>query len=229
MGAPKNASATPSRGSRGRGVSSFRRWRPRTRRGRASRGAARRRCGGFGWSGWISTSSTGEGGGGLGEVVEGMEALVARGQIRRWGVSNFDVADMEELWRLPNGRNCATNQVLYHLGSRGIEFDLMPWMAARGVPVMAYCPLAQAGKMHGEIFANNVVRTIAARHHATIPQLLLAFVIRSGNVIAIPKSGSVAHTMENAGADKIELTDEDIRQLDEAFPPPKQKVRLDII
>jgi diketogulonate reductase-like aldo/keto reductase len=83
----------------------------------------------------------------LAETVECMERLVNMGKIRRWGVSNFDVADMEELWNVPSGNNCAVDQVLYNLGSRGIEYDLIPWLSARGVAVMAYCPLAQAGKL----------------------------------------------------------------------------------
>ncbi|CCW69641.1 unnamed protein product [Phytomonas sp. Hart1] len=169
------------------------------------------------------------GGENLAEVVKCMESLVDKGLIKQWGVSNFDLDDMEQLWRIPKGNHCVVNQVLYHLGSRGIEFDLMPWMAAKKVPVMAYCPIAQAGEIHRGIYSNDVVKQIAARHHATIPQILLAFTLHTRNVIAIPKSSNPAHTAENAAADKIELTDEDMKELNTVFPPPNHKICLDIV
>lgn len=165
----------------------------------------------------------------LAETVACLEQLVREGKIRRWGVSNFDVADMEELWRVPGGCNCAVNQVLYHLGSRGIEYDLVPWLAQHRVPVMAYCPIAQAGALNASLYSNGVVKQVAHRHRATVSQVLLSFTLRSGNVISIPKSSSVAHTEENALADAIQLTDADLRDLDGAFPPPTRKVPLDLI
>lgn len=165
----------------------------------------------------------------LSETVKCMQELVRSGKIRRWGVSNFDVDDMKELWRVPGGSECAVNQVLYHLGSRGIEYALMPWLAEHRVPVMAYCPIAQAGDLKAELYKNPAVQAVAARHKATVTQVLLAFVLRSGNVIAIPRSGSAAHTTENAAADGVKLTDADVAELDAAFPAPNHKTHLDIV
>ncbi|CAC9521489.1 aldehyde reductase [Leishmania donovani] len=165
----------------------------------------------------------------LPETVTCMEELVKSGKIRRWGVSNFDVDDMKELWRVPGGDKCAVNQVLYHLGSRGIEYDLLPWLREHNVPVMAYCPIAQAGELKSELYKSTVVQSVAARHNATVTQVLLAFVLRSGHVIAIPRSSNPAHTKENAAADSIELTEVDMAQLDAAFPAPKHKTHLDIV
>ncbi|CAJ1033203.1 aldehyde reductase, putative [Leishmania guyanensis] len=165
----------------------------------------------------------------LSETVTCLEELVKSGKIRRWGVSNFDVNDMEELWRVPGGDKCAVNQVLYHLGSRGIEYDLIPWLTAHNVPVMAYCPIAQAGELKAELYKSAVVQSVAARHSATVAQVLLAFVLRSGHVIAIPRSSNPAHTKENAEAGSIELTEEDMVELNAAFPAPKCKTPLDIV
>lgn len=165
----------------------------------------------------------------LSETVTCMEELVKSGKIRRWGVSNFDVDDMKELWHVPGGDKCAANQVLYHLGSRGIEYELLPWLREHNVPVMAYCPIAQAGELKSELYKSTVVQNVAARHNATVTQVLLAFVLRSGHVIAIPRSGNPAHTKENAAADSIELTEVDMAQLDAAFPAPKHKTHLDIV
>ncbi|KPA74536.1 putative mitochondrial aldehyde reductase [Leptomonas pyrrhocoris] len=165
----------------------------------------------------------------LSETVACMEELVKGGKIRRWGVSNFDVEDMKELWRVPDGSHCAVNQVLYHLGSRGIEYDLLPWLTEHKVPVMAYCPIAQAGELKSELYASPVLKKVAQRHQATVTQILLAFVLRSGHVIAIPRSSSAEHTTENAAADGIELTPADMEELDGAFPAPKTKTPLDIV
>ncbi|WP_165452260.1 aldo/keto reductase [Paenibacillus thalictri] len=163
------------------------------------------------------------------ETVEGMERLVAQGKILRWGVSNLDTADMKELFALTRGTHCVTNQVLYHLGSRGIEYDLLPWLKERHVPIMAYCPLAQAGSLRRGLVEHETVRAVARRHDITPFQLLLAWSIRSGDVIAIPKSSSIDHVKDNAAADQVELTEEDLAQLDKAFPKPTRKVHLDIV
>lgn len=165
----------------------------------------------------------------LSETVACMEELVKKGKIRRWGVSNFDTDDMKELWRVPNGDHCAVNQVLYHLGSRGIEYDLLPWLTEHTVPVMAYCPIAQAGSLKSELYASPALQRVAKRHKATVTQILLAFVLRSGHVIAIPRSGSAEHTTENAAADSIVLTEADMAELNEAFPAPTAKTFLDIV
>nr|WP_282727023.1 aldo/keto reductase [Paenibacillus durus] len=134
----------------------------------------------------------------LEETVEGMERLVQQGKIARWGVSNFDTDDMEELFRLARGTHCATNQILYHLGSRGIEFDLLPWQRKRQMPIMAYSPLAQAGALRKGLIQNEAVKEIAAAHGATPLQILLAWCIRAGDAIAIPKASSREHVLQNA-------------------------------
>ena len=164
----------------------------------------------------------------LRETVRCMEQLVEEGKIGAWGVSNFDTDDMEELWRIPEGRNCQVNQVLYHPASRGIEYDLLPWMREHGVALMAYCPLAQAGTLRRGLFQSPELAEVARRHNATIPQVILAWDIRDGNSIAIPKSSTSAHTQENAAADAIELTDEDLALISRAYPAPNHKMPLDM-
>lgn len=165
----------------------------------------------------------------LSETVSCMEQLKKEGKIRRWGVSNFDTEDMEELWSVPGGKNCAVNQVLYHVASRGIEYDLLPWMREHHVPLMAYCPLAQGGDLRRGLYQSAVLKRIAENHGATIAQVLLAFVLRDGNTIAIPRSSKKEHTLDNAGADSLILTEEDLAAIDREFAPPARKVYLDIV
>jgi len=165
----------------------------------------------------------------LDETIEGMERLVKEGKIIRWGVSNLDTADMKELFKYDNGSRCATNQVLYHLGSRGIEYDLLPWQRERRMPVMAYCPLAQAGSLRRGLVNNKTVQAIAANYNITPYQLLLAWCIRDRDVIAIPKASSEQHVAENAAAALIKLTSDDIKRLDIEFPKPDRKIPLDIV
>lgn len=165
----------------------------------------------------------------LEETIACMEQLKKEGKIRRWGVSNFDTGDMQELWRIPGGQNCAVNQVLYHVASRGIEYDLLPWMREHHMPVMAYCPLAQGGALRHGLYESPVLKEIANNHHATISQVLLAFTIRNGDVIAIPRSARKVHTLENAQAGYLVLSGAELLQMDRAFPPPKKKISLDIV
>lgn len=165
----------------------------------------------------------------LSETVACMEQLKKEGKIRRWGVSNFDTEDMEELWAVPGGKNCAVNQVLYHVASRGIEYDLLPWMRRNKVPLMAYCPLAQAGSLRRGLYENQVLKQIAENHGATISQVLLAFAVRDGSTIAIPRTGRKEHTMENAKAVQVILTEEELAVIDKEFPAPSRKVYLDIV
>lgn len=165
----------------------------------------------------------------LSETVECMEELVKMGKIKRWGVSNFDVSDMEELWSVLNGTHCAVNQVLYHLGSRGVEYALLPWMEEHGVPLMAYCPLAQAGSLRRELLGSNAVRKVAEKNGLTEMQVLLAFVLHHNNVLAIPKAGSPKHVQENAQMMNFELSQEDYEVLSSAFPAPNRKTYLDIV
>ena len=164
----------------------------------------------------------------LAETVECMEKLERDGLIRGWGVSNFDTDDMEELRRVKGGEDCLVNQVLYHAASRGIEYSLLPQMRERGVALMAYCPLAQGGSLRRGLFRSRALNDIAARRGATVAQILLAWTIRGGNVIAIPRSSSPEHTAENAGADAIELTAEELAAIDREFAPPRRKEPLDI-
>lgn len=165
----------------------------------------------------------------LRETVECMEELTARGKIRGWGVSNLDKNDMEELFRVPGGENCLVNQVLYHLGSRGIEYDLLPWMEAHNVACMAYCPLAQAGSLRRGLIQSETVKKIAEKHNITPLQVLLAFDLLKDNVIPIPKSSSREHTLENAAALEVELDEEDRERLNQAFPAPDHPTWLDIV
>lgn len=165
----------------------------------------------------------------LEETVACMEQLKKEGKIRRWGVSNFDISDMEELWSVPGGKNCAVNQVLYHAASRGIEYDLLPWMREHHVPLMAYCPLAQGGDLRRGLYGNKVLNQIAADHGASVSQVLLAFVLRDGSTIAIPRSSQKMHTLDNAGADEVVLTAEELAMIDKEFPAPTRKVYLDIV
>ena len=165
----------------------------------------------------------------LAETVSCMEELVAQGKIRRWGVSNFRLSDMEELWSISGGQHCAVNQLCYHLASRGIEYDLLPWMRAHSIPAMAYCPLAQGGELRRGLFESVAVKQIAEKHSATIPQILLAFVIRSGDIIAIPRASRADHAIANAKASEIFLDDDDLAILNQAFPAPDHAVPLDVV
>jgi diketogulonate reductase-like aldo/keto reductase len=165
----------------------------------------------------------------LEETIEGMERLREEGKILRWGVSNFDTDDMEELWNTTNGQNCATNQVLYHLGSRGIEFDLLPWQREHHMPIMAYSPLAQGGSLRKQLLTDPIVNEIAEKYNVKPLQIALAWTIRTNDVIAIPKAVQEQHVIENAEAATIKLTQEDLNKLDEVFPKPHKKVPLDII
>lgn len=162
----------------------------------------------------------------LRETVQAFEALLAEGLIRSWGVSNFDVDDMEELLRLPGGEQCATNQVLYNVAVRGIEYDLLPWQEARSMPLMAYTPFVLGSDWQRRIGENAALQEVAGRHNATVRQILLAFVMRRAGVAAIPKAGNVAHVAENLASLQIVLTEEDLAAIDRAFPPPTHKSPL---
>ncbi|MFC4801489.1 aldo/keto reductase [Neobacillus sp. GCM10023253] len=165
----------------------------------------------------------------LEETIEGMEKLKIEGKILRWGVSNFDTEDMDELVASSNGTNCITNQVLYHLGSRGSEFDLLPWQKQHQMPIMAYSPIAQGGSLRRQLLRDSTILDIARSHNVQPLQIVLAWCIRSNQVIAIPKAVQPEHVMQNAAAACIELTTEELARLDEVFPAPARKVPLDII
>jgi diketogulonate reductase-like aldo/keto reductase len=165
----------------------------------------------------------------LAEMVEAFEKLRSAGKIRHWGVSNFDVADMEELIATKNGAKCAANQVLYNLEHREIESGLLRLdqtskikHQTSTIPIMAYSPVG-----HGRGLLNNAtLRKIARQHNATSAQIALAWVLRHPGVIAIPKASSQAHVRANAQSAEIELTSEDLAELDREFPPPRSKQPL---
>lgn len=160
----------------------------------------------------------------LEEIVAGFEELIDEGMIARWGVSNLDIRTMNRLAEVEGGEHCATNQLLYNLGSRGIEFDLLPWQQERLMPVMAYSPLGR-----GDLLNHPALLAVADRHDANPAQIALAAVLRQEGVIAIPKASTIAHVEANAAALEIELDHEDIEALDRAFPPPTTAQPLDII
>ena len=157
----------------------------------------------------------------LRETLDGFEALQAAGAIGRWGVSNFDVSDLEELAALPGGAACAANQVWYSLGQRGLEFDLLPWQRARGLPLMAYSPIDQ-----GQLPQNRALGALAAEFGLTAAQLSLAWVLREPGVLAIPKAGRAEHLAQNLEAAQFELPQELLARLDRLFPPPRQASAL---
>ncbi len=150
----------------------------------------------------------------LGLVVDTFEKLRAEGRIRHWGVSNFEVSDMEDLYRVPGGNACATNQVLYNLTQRSIEQDLLPWCVQHGLPIMAYSPLGSSGGLLG----NAALNTVALRHQRSPAAVAIAWTMRSGHVISIPESGSPDHVKENAYALSLRLTEQDLSELNNAFP-----------
>ena len=157
----------------------------------------------------------------LGETVAAFEALRERGRIRAWGVSNFDVDDMDELWRVTDGSHCVANQVYYSASERGIEFDLLPAQRRRSVATMAYCPIDQ-----GALASDPTLAEIGGRLGASAAQVALAWVMRQPDVIAIPKAGRERHLRENLAAAALTLTDRDLAAVDARFAPPKRKQRL---
>ena len=159
----------------------------------------------------------------LAETVEGMEALKRAGKIRAWGVSNLDLEDMDEL-RVAGGSGCATDQVLYNVTRRGPEFDLFPALATRAIPAMAYSPVEQ-----GRLPGGGALQAIADRHGVTPHQIALAWVVRSGEVFAIPKAADVAHVRQNRTAADLTLTAQDLAEIDAAFPPPRRSTTLEML
>ncbi len=160
----------------------------------------------------------------LEETVAGFEELRRSGKIRHWGVSNFDAEDMEELLQLPGGENCATNQVLYNVTRRGPEFELIPWMAARRMPLMAYSPIEQ-----GRLPRSGALQAIGERHGASPFQIALAWLLQKPGVVSIPKASSTDHVRDNHQALQIRLSPEDLQAIDAEFPPPRRKRPLEML
>ncbi len=159
----------------------------------------------------------------LAETVEAMEALRDAGLIVRWGVSNFDADDVEDLLDA-GGDACATDQVLFNLTRRGPEYDLLPFLEKLSMPCMAYSPVEQ-----GRLAGHPALATVAARHGATELQVALAWLLRRPDVLVIPKAGTVAHVEQNRAAADLHLSDDDLRNLDDAFPPATRKQRLEML
>jgi diketogulonate reductase-like aldo/keto reductase len=159
----------------------------------------------------------------LGETVAGFEDLLAAGKIRAFGVSNFDASDMRELHQLTGGRAAASNQVLYNLKHRGIEFDLLPWAAAEGLPIMAYSPLEI-----GPLARAAGLKRIAERHGASPAQIALAWVLRQPGVLTIPKASRENHVRENRAALDLALSPADLAELDALSPPPRRSGPLEM-
>jgi len=158
----------------------------------------------------------------LSETVEGFQALKQAGKIRDYGVSNFDQDDMEEAAELPGGEGIATNQVLYNIMRRGIEWDLLPWCRERAIPIMAYSPVEQ-GKLSVKL------EPLAKRRGVSPAQVALAWLLRQEGLIVIPKATNLAHVRENRAALDLNLTRDDLAEIDRLFPPPRQKRGLDVL
>lgn len=157
-------------------------------------------------------------------TLDAFATLIEVGKIRYWGVSNFDVPDMRELVGIPGCGAVATDQVLYNLTRRGIEWDLLPWCVSRMIPIMAYSPIEQ-----GRLLEHTEIKLIARRHGATPAQVALSWVLRKDGVIAIPKAGTTQHVRENRAALEVRLTQQDLATLDRAFPAPNRKVALEVL
>jgi diketogulonate reductase-like aldo/keto reductase len=161
----------------------------------------------------------------IAETIAGFQALQQAGHIRHWGVSNFDAAGMQSVRDAPGGKACATDQVLYHPDVRGIEYDLLPWCARHRMPVMAYSPVGQAGRL----LRSRALMEVGKRHNATPAQVAVAWAMRSGNVIAIPKAADSAHVRQNAAAGALKLTQDDLAAIDAAHKPPSRREPLGML
>jgi diketogulonate reductase-like aldo/keto reductase len=160
----------------------------------------------------------------LADTIAAFETLHRDGKIGSYGVSNFDTDDMAELWQVPGGAATTTNQVLYNLTRRGVEWDLLPWCREHGVPIMAYSPVEQ-----GRMLAKVELKTLAEKRGITPAQLALAWLLHQEGVVAIPKAGRLDHLRENVAALEIKLTKDDLAALDRAFPPPRKKTPLEML
>jgi diketogulonate reductase-like aldo/keto reductase len=160
----------------------------------------------------------------LAETVHAFETLRAAGKIRHWGVSNFDTDDMEELVATPGGDTCATNQILYNVARRGAEFDLLPWLAARNMPAMAYSPVD-----HARLPKRSPLDDIAGARGVSVSQVALAWALLKPGVCAIPKAGRVEHVRDNHRASQLRLSGDELAALDAYFKPPRSKRPLEML
>ena len=157
-------------------------------------------------------------------TVSAFEQLKTDGKIRHWGVSNFDTSDMQELYGIPEGKNCQINQVLYNLSRRGIEWDLLPWCRSMGLPIMAYSPIEQ-----GRLLENKKLKALASEIGVSAAQLSIAWSIRNNDIITIPKASNLEHVSQNIEAWTIKLEIAILDELDKLFKPPVRKKRLDVL
>jgi len=164
----------------------------------------------------------------LAEALAAFQSLKRAGKIRSFGVSNFDQGDMEEAISLEGGDEIATDQVLYNLKRRGIEWDLLPWCRERDIPIMAYSPIEHSPSEQVGMLQNARLKSVASRHGATTIQVALAWLLRQEGIVAIPKASTEEHVRENHTALDLTLTSEDEAELDRAFPPPRRKIALEM-
>ena len=160
----------------------------------------------------------------LESTVAAFEQLKTDGKIKHWGVSNFDTNDMQELYGIPDGKNCQINQVLYNLSRRGIEWDLLPWCRSMGLPIMAYSPIEQ-----GRLLENKKLKALASEIGVSAAQLSIAWSIRGNDIITIPKASNLEHVRQNIDAWTIKLESATLDELDKLFEPPVRKKGLDIL
>ena len=162
------------------------------------------------------------------ETVDAMEEMRALGKIKAWGVSNYDTADMKRLLALPGGEHCQSNQVHYNVENRGTDFDLMPFMREKKISVMAYSPIIQGDLDNLSNDAEMILNEVANNHDATLSQILIAWTIRDGNTVSIPKSSNPERMKQNIEAGRIQLTTEDLALIDQVFPEPTSKQRFSL-
>jgi diketogulonate reductase-like aldo/keto reductase len=156
------------------------------------------------------------------ETLGGFQALKQSGKIKEFGVSNFDMTELQNAVALPGGNEIATDQVLYNLRRRGVEYDLVPWCRAHRIPLMAYSPLEQ-GRL------DNRLSSVARKHKATLAQVAIAWLLHQDDIIVIPKSSNEARVRENYASLNVKLTEEDLQELDHLFPPPRAKKSLEML
>ena len=162
----------------------------------------------------------------LEETISAFEEAKNLGKIKEWGVSNFDTSDMKHLLSLPNGHECVANQVRYNVGDRGIEYDLKPFMRENNIALISYAPIARGDKLGKNLTKRPVPLELSRKYEVDVFQILLAWNIRDGHTLAIPKSSNKLHIENNMGASNIHLTEEDIQKIDSEFPPPTTKEPL---
>lgn len=162
------------------------------------------------------------------ETIRCMEKLKKEGKIKNWGVSNMDIDDMQELLSIPNGKNCLVNQVLYHLASKGIEYSLKPFTDKNHITTMAYCPIAQGGRLKNQLLSSKSVQELSKKYSISPIQVLLTYMLEKENTISIPKASKLEHMKEIVACRNIHFEKEDILLLDSEYPKPTKKIPLDI-